>query len=115
MFICLCDDTVCGYRTGLKTRGPSLQGVYQRLPGMSLSVDESKCIGCGKCVESCFLGNISLVNEKAKHGASCSGCGKCVEACPNEAAVMNIEGEEALYRQLVQWIKGVSELPIKNT
>jgi heterodisulfide reductase subunit A-like polyferredoxin len=98
----------------MKSRGPSLEGAYQRLPGMSVSVDQSKCKGCGKCIEQCFLADISLVNEKATIGRSCAGCGRCVERCPNGAVTLAIESEEALYADLVKWIKGVSELPIKN-
>ncbi len=114
MFICLCDNE-CGYRADLKVRGPALEGVYQKLPGLSIVMDEEKCVGCGTCVEACFLGNISVVDGKAKHGPSCSGCGKCVEVCPNKAVTMNIVDEEVLYQQLVKWIKGVSELPVKNS
>lgn len=115
MFICFCDDTNCLYRTYMKNRGPSLKGAYQRLPGLSVTVDPDKCKGCGTCVEQCFLADITLVDGKAVIGPSCAGCGRCVERCPNEAITLNIENEDALYEALVQWIKGVSHLPIKTT
>ncbi len=114
MFICYCDDTNCLYRTYVQNRGPSLQGAYQRLPGLSVSVDPGKCKGCGTCIEQCFLADISLVNEKAVIGPSCAGCGRCVERCPNKAVTLNIKNEDTLYADLVQWIKGVSRLPIKS-
>jgi ferredoxin len=115
MFICFCDDHNCLYRTYMKSRGPSLEGAYQRLPGMSVSVDKDKCKGCGECLEQCFLANICLVDKKANIGRSCAGCGRCVDRCPNKAVILTIESEEALYSDLVQWIKGVSELPIKSS
>jgi hypothetical protein len=115
MFICYCDDTNCLYRTDMKNRGASLQGAYQRLPGLAVCVDAGKCEGCGKCVERCFLAEMALVNGKALIGPSCAGCGRCVENCPNGAVALNIKNEDGLYADLVQWIKGVSHLPIKNT
>jgi len=54
---------------------------------MPAVVDEEKCLGCGKCVESCPIGAISLnedglaIVDKEK----CEGCLKCAKACPNEA------------------------------
>lgn len=114
MFICFCDDRNCLYRTYMKNRGPSLQGAYQRLPGLSVRVDPGKCNGCGTCLEQCFLADISLVNEKAVIGPSCAGCGRCVEHCPNQAITLTIINEDALYSNLVHWIKGVSNLPLKN-
>ncbi|MBW6499591.1 MAG: 4Fe-4S binding protein [Bacteroidales bacterium] len=114
MFICYCDDKNCLYRTYMKNRGPSLKGAYQRLPGLLVVVDPDKCEGCGTCKEQCFLADISLVGGKAVIGRSCAGCGRCVEICPNKAIALKIKNEEALFEDLVQWIKGVSHLPIKS-
>lgn len=114
MFICFCDDKNCIYRTHMKSRGPTLNGAYQKLPGFTISVDKSKCTGCGECIEQCFLANMSLVDEKSYIGESCAGCGRCVDACSNHAVILKIEGEDAMYANLVRWINGVSELPIKK-
>ena len=58
-------------------------------------VDESKCTGCGKCVEACPVEAMALVSaedpklpkrRKAKVlEGSCLGCGVCVRACPTGA------------------------------
>jgi ferredoxin len=54
---------------------------------MPAVVNEEKCLGCGKCVERCPIGAISLnedglaIVDKDK----CEGCLKCAKACPNEA------------------------------
>lgn len=46
---------------------------------------DSKCVGCGKCVELCPLGNITLTNGKPVWGDKCTHCMACICYCPTEA------------------------------
>ena len=51
-----------------------------------LTIDPSKCIGCGKCVKTCPFGAISLDNHLAYIDAElCKLCRKCVVECPTGA------------------------------
>jgi pyruvate formate lyase activating enzyme len=64
-----------------------------------------KCIGCGKCVESCPRKAISLQNGKAFiDRARCDSCGKCQEVCVNH--VIQISGKimncEELYQIIIR-------------
>lgn len=53
---------------------------------MAAKVDDSKCVGCGSCVDTCPVGAIKLEGDVAVVDAdSCAGCGACVDACPSEA------------------------------
>ncbi len=45
---------------------------------------EKDCISCGKCVESCPLNNIALVEGKPRWGGNCTHCMACICGCPNE-------------------------------
>ena len=50
-------------------------------------IDKDKCIGCGKCVEACNFGAISLQGEGKEKKAFiepplCRDCGACAEVCP---------------------------------
>ncbi len=55
-----------------------------------------KCDGCGKCIESCPLKRIKLINVITKDRKivkkatteNCMGCGNCVPYCPNKAIEM---------------------------
>lgn len=51
-------------------------------------IDESLCIGCGKCAELCRFGAISRAvgGVCAVDELACEGCGLCVECCPAGAA-----------------------------
>jgi len=51
-------------------------------------INQSACIGCGICVDSCPEGDVlGLIDGKATiiHGSHCIGHGKCAEACPLSA------------------------------
>jgi UDP-glucose 4-epimerase len=111
MFICFCDDTNCLYRTYLKKRGPNLDGAYQRLPGLSFSVDAGLCDGCGICIDACFVNAIKMKEGKALITNDCKGCGRCADVCPLKAVVMNLDNEEKLFAQLVSRVNSVSDIP----
>lgn len=48
-------------------------------------VSTEACVGCGKCVELCQLGNISLENGKPKWHGNCTHCMACICLCPQKA------------------------------
>ena len=56
----------------------------------SITVDESKCIGCSLCVKDCPNGLLYLESEKAKfRNSGCIECGHCYAICPQHAIRMN--------------------------
>ncbi|MGC1121229.1 MAG: 4Fe-4S binding protein [Candidatus Methanofastidiosia archaeon] len=53
------------------------------------ATDNSRCIGCGVCVERCQFGARDLVNGGVVFDPElCSGCGLCVSTCPAEAITL---------------------------
>lgn len=54
---------------------------------------ETRCIGCGICIDTCPEGALSPADEKIHiNRALCKGCGQCAEACPSTA--MALMGEK---------------------
>ena len=48
-------------------------------------IDAAKCVGCGKCVPECPLGNLRIEGDKCVPGKKCTMCYRCVNLCPRQA------------------------------
>ena len=55
---------------------------------MSISIDQGKCIGCGRCHDVC-PGTLIKINENKKafikYPKDCWGCTSCIKECPVHA------------------------------
>ena len=59
----------------------------------NITIDESKCNGCGLCVEVCKDFNFQIQNKKALLSDNsifgCLACGHCMAICPTEAIAIS--------------------------
>lgn len=61
---------------------PVIKNLFASKP----KINHKKCVGCGKCAESCPAKTISVINRKAKIDYSnCIKCFCCHEMCPVKA------------------------------
>jgi ferredoxin len=88
---CFC-CTCCCVNGKATTYGPSIKGIFSKVDGVSVKVDENLCIGCGKCIEVCVFKGREMVDGKAKLiEDQCIGCGRCADICPTGATTIEID------------------------
>ena len=58
---------------------------------VTLNLEETKCIGCGRCIEVCPRTVLMLSNGKVEiiNRDACIECGACSRNCPFEAMTVS--------------------------
>lgn len=73
---------------------------------VDIEIDESKCIGCGKCKEICEMALPEIIHKKTRiTSSSCMRCPLCSNACPTNA--VQLINKENLSRALASAAYGV--------
>ena len=72
-------------------------------------VNQSLCIGCGRCVRICAHDAPHITDHKAMIDQNkCVGCGRCVGVCPKDAVEpANDEANEILGYKIAEYAKAV--------
>ena len=79
-----------GIRSVVFFKGCSLRCIFchnpeAQDPRAEITFSERKCIGCGKCADSCSEGAINLSSQKRIDRDKCVRCGNCARVCPGNA------------------------------
>ncbi|OPY27592.1 MAG: hypothetical protein A4E28_01961 [Methanocella sp. PtaU1.Bin125] len=73
---------------------------------VGLTIDESKCVGCGACRKACELKIPEIVEGKARNGSpACMRCPACRDACPTGA--ISLENLDNVSKALASAAYGV--------
>jgi uncharacterized Fe-S center protein len=98
-----------GFGGAIKNLGmgcASRAGKLRQHRTVGLEIDTSKCIGCGKCKETCEMHLPEIIEGKARNTSPlCMRCPMCIEACPVDA--IKFVNKENLGRALASAAYGV--------
>ncbi|MBN1219448.1 MAG: 4Fe-4S binding protein [Anaerolineae bacterium] len=81
--ICNCCACCCGAMQAQRNGVPMLAA-----SGYVSYVDQTRCVGCGTCVEFCQFHALSVNVYASVDANRCMGCGVCVSKCPQGAMSM---------------------------
>lgn len=106
-YICHCCGCCCNVLLGISKYGYNNVVITSNYIAQ---VDESECIGCGKCARACPINAIEMVpvastTEKKKKKAVvdtslCIGCGVCALKCKTSAMSLVPRGQRALHPEI---------------
>lgn len=81
---CFCCHCCCGLSSCRLVQPAKLGEIFHKPEGLVIEVSD-RCIGCGACMETCYMQAIRIENGRARHGDRCLGCGRCAGTCPRGA------------------------------
>jgi len=105
--ICNCDPCCCLWRIS-PVLTPKIGRKIQKMAGVNIWVTD-KCIGCGTCIDACFVNAIKLKNNRAEISKECRGCGRCVEICPQGAIELKID-DKAYVSQTIEQLEKIIDV-----
>jgi len=105
--VCYCCECCCITRFTRNTNMKTLEPIFPRLDGVTIEVNDD-CIGCGKCVEHCYIDAIEVVDKRAVISEYCRACGRCATVCPEDAIDVRVDDPEFLenaYDRIRSYVK----------
>jgi len=73
-------------------------------------IDESLCIGCGTCAESCQFGAIQVNGYAQVDSEVCMGCGVCLSHCDQGAISLERDPSKGVPLEIYCLIEEISSV-----
>jgi ferredoxin len=98
--ICHCCRCCCTILNSGKYLPDQAAASIKRLAGFTMQVDAERCVACGTCAATCFMGAIAVDGHARIDESKCKGCGQCATACPHGAITPRVADVEAAIAEI---------------
>jgi UDP-glucose 4-epimerase len=98
---CFCCECCCISRFASVNPLKVVKSLFPPLEGISIKVTDA-CIGCGICVDHCYIGAIRVSSGRARMNEYCRACGRCATVCPEGAVEIRVEDPDYFEKTLVR-------------
>lgn len=95
MTVCFCCECCCLTRFLAPLPVDLVDTMLHRVEGISIEVTDA-CIGCGECVEVCYVNAIEIIDGKAVKSDKCRVCGRCAARCKQKAIKIKLDNPNAV-------------------
>ncbi|MBA4367520.1 MAG: hypothetical protein C0403_07765 [Desulfobacterium sp.] len=95
MTICFCCECCCLGRFMAPLPAHLMDRLQHPVEGMTIEVTD-QCIGCGECIDTCYLKAIEIVNGRAVKKDICRLCGRCAARCRQRAIKIRLENPDVV-------------------
>ncbi len=92
--VCFCCECCCLTKWEKYVPAEIRNKISRKLDGLQVWIDSDKCVGCGDCVEHCYLDQILFSQKKAVISDDCRGCGRCAAACSQKAIRISLNNPD---------------------
>lgn len=89
MTVCFCCECCCLGRYLAKVPAPVVDRLQHPVEGVRIEITDA-CVGCGTCVDACYLQAMEIVDGKASRKDICRVCGRCAARCPQKAIKISL-------------------------
>ncbi len=95
MTVCFCCECCCLCRFLGELPPKLVDSLEHPVEGISIEITDD-CIGCGECVEKCYLNALSVVDGRAVRSDMCRVCGRCAAVCKQKAVKILLDNPNAV-------------------
>jgi len=93
--VCFCCECCCLTRLFRYLTPEIMKGIQHPVEGLTVEVTDD-CIGCGICVDKCYINAMEMKNGQAVTGDMCTFCGRCATHCPEKAIKLKLDNPNAV-------------------
>jgi UDP-glucose 4-epimerase len=101
--MCFCCSCCCFFSYYRHAPTQLVKPIHPWVEGLEIKVTD-ECNGCGACVDTCYMGAITIEDGRAHHSEKCLGCGRCKTSCPIDAVSIKVTDPDYIHKMVDKFL-----------